>query len=175
MMKEEWRPVPGWEHRYEVSDMGRIRSKDMRVPATGGSTQLRRGRLLVPIPKQGRYLAVTFAEGERREQHTVHTVVLRAFKGECPAGLVACHADDDKANNVLSNLRWDTYSANCADREKNGNGSKGEKHPSARLTAEQVHEIRRRTGEDRQILAAEFGVSAGHIYSVQTRKTWKHI
>jgi HNH endonuclease len=46
---------------------------------------------------------------------TVHTLVLQAFVGPCPAGMEACHYDGDKANNKLGNLRWDTKRANELD------------------------------------------------------------
>ena len=32
MKKEEWRPVVGHEDRYEVSSLGRVRSKDIVLP-----------------------------------------------------------------------------------------------------------------------------------------------
>lgn len=50
----------------------------------------------------------------------VHRLVLEAFVGPCPEGQQACHADDDKANNSLINLRWDSPSANAADMRRNG-------------------------------------------------------
>ena len=56
----------------------------------------------------------------------VHILMLEAFVGPRPPGLDACHKDDDGLNNVLSNLRWDTKSANAIDCVRNGN------HPSRR-------------------------------------------
>src|SRR5699024_6464865 len=50
----------------------------------------------------------------------VHRLVLEAFVGPCPDGMEACHWDDDKTNNHVSNLRWATQSDNMHDRVRNG-------------------------------------------------------
>jgi hypothetical protein len=51
----------------------------------------------------------------------------------------------------------------------------GEKHPAAKLTADQVREIRKRyaDGEKQTYLAGEFGVLQGTISKICLRKTWK--
>lgn len=58
--------------------------------------------------------------------------------GSRPDGLVACHWNDDPADNRLSNLRWDTPSANSLDSVRNGTHAKArvdacpEGHPYSR-------------------------------------------
>ena len=48
---------------------------------------------------------------------TVHVLVLLAFIGPCPEGMEGCHyPDTNKANNRLSNLRWDTHAENMKDK-----------------------------------------------------------
>jgi hypothetical protein len=171
---EEWRPVVGWEDRYEVSDVGRIRSKDMLCGARAGGEALRRGRVLVQVPKQGRYLAVTFAKGDRREQRMVHDVVAAAFIGPKPEGLHTLHRDDDKGNNIKENIRYGTPKENAADKKINGNGLEGEKHHQAKLTEEDVRFIRSSAFSNKE-LAEMYGVYPSHIWCVKTRKVWKHI
>ena len=46
---------------------------------------------------------------------TVHKLVLEAFVGPRPEKAVACHKDNNPANNAVSNLRWDTHSNNLKD------------------------------------------------------------
>jgi len=173
-VSEIWRDIPGWEGLYQVSDMGRVRSFDRHVPATGGSQALRRGRILIPVPKQGRYLAVTLAAGRRRKQHLLHDLVLLAFIGPRPAGLQGCHADDDKANNALDNLRYDTPHGNAQDQIRNGRSAKGERHPLAKLTERDVRAIRE-SGESNLTLGFQYGVHPGHIHGIRARRTWRHI
>lgn len=45
----------------------------------------------------------------------VHQLVLEAFIGPRPAGMMACHNDGNPANNRVENLRWDTQSSNIFD------------------------------------------------------------
>jgi hypothetical protein len=173
-MIEEWKAIPGWEGMYEASDLGRIRSHDRQCNTGREGVALRRGRILVPVAKQQRYLAVTLADCERREQHLVHILILRTFRGEAPEGCIGCHEDDDKANNLLSNLYWGTYQSNAADKIKNGNGVEGERHPLAKLTEDQVYHIRA-SSETGPALARKYGVTAPHIWAVRHRRCWRHI
>jgi hypothetical protein len=54
---------------------------------------------------------------------------------------------------------------------------RGERSNHAKLTAEQVREIRRRraAGEKAIDLAREYGVRRGNIFCIVTRKTWRHL
>jgi len=59
---------------------------------------------------------------------------------------------------------------------------KGELHVNARLTEQQVLDIRRRVRDRRGTryptfaqLAAEFGVTAEHIERIVSRQRWKHV
>ena len=46
-MKEEWRPIPGYEGHYEVSNKGRVRSLTRLVEDKHGVRQKRYGKVLV--------------------------------------------------------------------------------------------------------------------------------
>ena len=55
--------------------------------------------------------------------------------------------------------------------------TQGERNPQAKLTAEQVREIRRRdaSGEDRREMAKEFGINERYLYCIVTRRAWRHV
>lgn len=117
MSDERWRPVVGYEGHYEVSDQGRVRSYVRQQQA---------GRILRPRASKSRDhrnpgWTVALFRGGRRENHLIHRLVLTAFVGPCPEGMEGCHWNDDASDNRLSNLRWDTHSANTQDKLRNGN------------------------------------------------------
>lgn len=116
MNAERWRPIPGYEGSYEVSDLGRVRSLD-RMDARG---RTRTGRLLRLRRTTRNHLAVALYKDLTRRDYQVHHLVLVTFVGSRPPGTEGCHWNDDPTDNRLDNLRWDTRSANCLDSVRNG-------------------------------------------------------
>lgn len=117
-MSEQWLPVVGWEGFYEVSDQGRVRSLDRMTPNRWGTLTPCKGRTLAgkiaPITGYRVCTLVNAAEGKQRYAN-IHRLVLEAFVGPCPDGMECCHNDGDRSNAALTNLRWDTRSANTLD------------------------------------------------------------
>lgn len=122
-MSEEWRAIPGHEGLYEVSSIGRVRSLDRTIMRRsrhpGGAMYPARlsGKVLKPRTNNKGYHYVALGA---RGEYTIHRMMLRAFVGPCPDGMVACHYNDVPADNRLENLRWDTKSANRFDSVRNG-------------------------------------------------------
>lgn len=117
---ESWRPVVGFEGLYEVSDQGRVRSLDRVTTGRWGAAAYR-GRMLLPDRNNpDGYERVTLQRAGKRIRRAVHHLVLEAFVGPRPDEAEACHGDGDPANNVASNLRWDTHSANIRDKRAHG-------------------------------------------------------
>lgn len=70
-------------------------------------------------------------------------------------------------------LRWATRSENHKDKLKHGTDDRGDKSPNAKLSVEQVRDIRRRlSSETLQSIANDFGVSASLISAIRHRKRW---
>lgn len=119
MRTENWKQVPEFPG-YEVSDQGRIRSYWVRSSASRMSVTPQRILKGTGATRDKRYLIVCLRKDGKGHTRYVHDLVLLAFVGPKPDGLEACHYDDDKSNNVLSNLRYDTRKANAADAVRNG-------------------------------------------------------
>lgn len=100
--------------------------------------------------------------------------VLFAFVGPCPEGLEACHDDGICTNDAPSNLRWDTHSANLLDRRRHGTNVQGEKINTAKLTTNEVLEIRR-IGKPLKQHAIRYGVSEALVSAILKRKVWQHV
>lgn len=101
---EEWRTVRGYEGRYEVSSLGRVRSLDRK---TIDGRRIR-GRTLAQSPGHaGNPLVVLCYDGNYRSRQ-VNRLVAEAFIKR-PSGLLrpdVYHNDGDPANCRASNLKW---------------------------------------------------------------------
>lgn len=98
---ERWAYVPGFEYWYAVSTLGRVWSYGSR-------------KLLKPGRMSGGHWSVALGRGNTR---CVHELILTAFVGPRPPGMVSRHLDGDHDNNQLSNLEWATYSRNALDKK----------------------------------------------------------
>lgn len=120
---ENWLPVVGYEGLYEVSDRGRVRSLARTHSHLGGVRSVP-GRILRPARSgkggEGRSF-VSLSRAGRQHLRGVGVLVLEAFVGPRPPGLVARHwPDRDPTNCALANLSWATQSQNMLDRRAHG-------------------------------------------------------
>lgn len=167
---ELWLPVVGWESRYEVSDLGRIKSL----------RHLLDGRLLVSIMKprpcpNGGHLQVRLSDFDRRVMVYVHQLVARAFIGPCPEGQEVRHWDGDPTNNRLSNLLYGTKEDNMRDMVRHGRSRAGSKHYRSSLTDADVIAIRAawQQGTSGAALAARYGVSKAAISRIVRGRSYR--
>lgn len=112
--KRRYKMVPGFRDIW-VSDDGK---RVFQSALTGTGRPYRK-----PVTQSycGNYLSVKIKDGNNIHRYMrVHRLVLMAFVGLCPEGMIGCHNNDIKNDNRLENLRWDTYSENQFDVTKNG-------------------------------------------------------
>ena len=86
------------------------------------------------------YLTVKL--GIPSKTYTIHVLVATAFHGPCPDGMECRHLDGSRTNNQSSNLEWGTRQQNCHDAARHGTSNIGERHPHAKLSADDVWQIR---------------------------------
>ena len=174
-MKEEWRPITGYEGCYEVSNFGRVRSLTRLLPF-GGGVGLRQGRTCKPETCHAGHRRIRLHKEGRGARFFVHRLVLGAFVGPCPIGMEAAHNDNDPTNNKVSNLRWDTRSGNHQDKHKFGTFPVGEKASRSILTEDQVRQIMFFKGTISQAqLAENHGVCPQTISAIHRGKSWSHL
>lgn len=106
---ESWRPIPGYEGHYEVSDLGNVVSLKwgMRRP-------------LKASPNGRGYPAIALVKDQRQVTKMVHGLVMAAFVGPLPPGQEVRHLDGDSTNNHLSNLAYGTHRENVRDAVRHG-------------------------------------------------------
>lgn len=168
---EEWRPVVGYEDVYEVSNLGRVRRTRVNTLVVN--------RVLKPAQQTSGHLYVNLCRSNTPRTICIHVLVLAAFVGPRPRGMVSCHIDGDPTNNALSNLRYGTHSDNQMDRVGHGTSNRGERHALSKLTADDVRKMRsiRQADPHRTYdsIAAEFGVTRRTAARVITGRLWGHV
>jgi hypothetical protein len=154
----EWRRFPVSPYQsYEVSDCGRVR---------------RNGRDLVgDIDRQG-YRTVNLSYAGLKRRFKVSRMVCEAFHGPAPDGAHAAHLDGNPRNNAAANLQWKSAAENNADKLLHGTHQAGAKHPQAKLTPDDVAEIRACTTPHRT-LARQMGISDGTVRKIRKGDRWK--
>lgn len=125
--------------------------------------QLRRG-----YPRVGLRL------NKKLHWRSVHTLVLTAFVSARPPGMEAAHRDNNRQNNALDNLRWDTPKGNQADSDHKRR--RGAAHRDAKLSESDIPRVRARVeaGESRRSIARGLGVSHTVINAIMRGEIWKH-
>jgi hypothetical protein len=167
--------IPGVEYRDVVGFSGYKVGSDGSVWScwrTNGEASTDFRRLRGSRYRRG-YLRVTLG---RRTRKCIHHLVLEAFVGPCPSGMVACHfPDTDPSNNSVNNLRWDTQAGNMCDRELCGNTMRGDSHARAILTSEVVRKCRVMASDGESIahIARLAGVSDVVMGQAVRGETWK--
>lgn len=122
--EEIWKPVVGYEDKYEVSNLGRVRSLDHEVWG-GRSFYKKRGRILSQNQTGGQHPRVNLGRDKTR---LVHQLVMESFVGPAPEGMEVCHNNGQCSDNRAVNLRYDTRSSNRYDCVEHGT------HPMATKT-----------------------------------------
>src|SRR5713226_9670644 len=135
---EIWKPIIGWKG-YEVSNLGRVRSLN-RITVNG---HRRKGQILKQFQSgPDKYLAVELNEKPKIKRIFIHHLVLETFIGPRTTNMLACHKNDDKFNNKLSNLYWGSTKQNHTDAINNNQTYIGVKNGNSKLTEIQVKEIK---------------------------------
>lgn len=162
--EEDWKPVAGFDG-YEVSDLGRVRSWR---PYRGTAVP----RVLSPLDNGHGYKQVTLVCGRARLKRHIHRLVAETFLGTAPFDAAeVCHADGDKGNNSIGNLRWGTHRENAFDLVRSG------RHNTTSLSESDVRSIRRAlaAGVKQEELAERYAVTQTTISCIKLRRTWQWV
>lgn len=161
---EIWVPVQNHEP-YEISNAGRVRrgEKILKTWICGSGYEVAEVRC---GPKKGR----------TKKKAMVHRLVAAAFIGPCQESHQVNHKNGNKTDNRASNLEYVTPSQNALHAQRIGRKGTGERHPSAKLTADKVREIRSlRKIITRDEIAKRFGIGISTVDCIFSRRIWKHV
>lgn len=166
---EQWKEIT---HGYSVSNYGRIKNKHNNI-------------LAIQQRPNGYYQIGLFIDGKQRF-YKIHRLVAEYFlEPPTPEQLewaattkhnkvFVNHKDGDKSNNHYDNLEWVTHQENIT--HAVDNGLRYTSPPSAKLSIEQVEDIRMIYSTN-QIpftkLAEQYNVSRHTISNIINNKTWR--
>lgn len=148
---------------YYISNMGRV-SKDKKL-------------LTIKIDRSG-YLIVVIKPIRKA---SVHLLVANAFllHTKTKDKKIVRHLDGNKTNCKLTNLKFGTLKENADDRHLHDgyNNAKGENHPNAKLTVNDIKNIKTKlaNGQSTFSIAKEYNVNRWTIGSIKHGKTWSHV
>lgn len=115
-MEEIWRDIEGFEGLYQVSNLGRVK----RVTT---------GRVLKGCKDKDGYLRVKLCKNNVGCYKLIHRLVAQAFIPNHENKPQVNHIDEDKTNNMVSNLEWMTAKENSNHGTRNERTSKKQSIP----------------------------------------------
>ena len=105
-MEEEWRDITGYIGRYQISNLGNVKS--LKYGGHNGKI-----KQLVPKDNGKGYLNVNLLN----KVYKIHRLVAQAFIPNNNNLSEIDHIDRNRTNNRADNLRWSTRSENCLNKE----------------------------------------------------------
>lgn len=113
-MEEVWKDVVGFEDYYEVSNQGRVRSKDRLLIYESGKTVHRKSKIKKPTVDGNSYPRVGLQVRGKLTMKMVHRLVAEAFIPNPNNLPIINHKDEDKTNSNVDNLEWCDNSYNVS-------------------------------------------------------------
>ncbi len=102
-MKEIWKDIPNYENLYQISNLGRVRSLHNRY---------KNKQYLKPCANSKGYLLVSLCKNHIQKAFNIHRLVAEAFIPNPNNYPCINHIDENKENNIFTNLEWCTYQYN---------------------------------------------------------------
>lgn len=129
-MTEIWKDIEGYDGKYQVSNLGRVRSVDhITTDVYNGKERKRpfRGKILKQYVLPSGYVSIHFV---CYKPLLVHRAVAKAFVPGYFDGAQVNHKDENKQNNRYDNLEWVTpkENANYGNRNKKCQNAANKQH-----------------------------------------------
>lgn len=119
---EIWKDIPNYEGRYQVSNLGNVKSLS-RKKFNGYSMIDVKEKILTLNNHRDGYLCINLSANNKRKHFFIHRLVMLAFNGE--SDLQVDHINGNKKDNTLLNLQYVTNRENCTLHQINKGAFKG--------------------------------------------------
>ena len=128
MREEIWKDIEGWEGKYQVSNMGNVKSLERTVWNGRGYFKTSE-RILKPGKDRDGYLIVQLSKEGKVKACKVHRLVSQAFIPNPDNLPQVNHIDENKENNHVDNLEWVTCRENANHGTRNQRVAEKESKP----------------------------------------------
>lgn len=112
-MIEEWKNIEGFEERYQISNLERIKSILRKLNSRYGKNRTLNEKILaLNKDKNTHYVSITLSKDNKRITESIHRLVAQAFIPNPENKCCVNHIDGNPSNNNLNNLEWVTMKEN---------------------------------------------------------------
>ena len=170
----EWRSVDGYNHSYEVSNDGCVRSIGRTVKHRYGGMRNFPGKILKQRTDHRGYWMVSLWVQGKAVNCMTHRLVAAAFCDNPESKPFVNHKDGDKSNSHADNLEWVTQSENISHAIEMGLYRRGEGHQTAKLSEMEARTVKY-TPLRVSSAARRFGISPSTVCGIRSGLTWRHI
>lgn len=118
-MEEQWKEIYGFNVLYEISNLGRVRTK-----YTKGKVYCKDYNYLIPVDNGNGYLKFNWKSKNKNHTVYLHRLVAEAFIDNPKGYKEVNHIDEDKTNNCVNNLEWCDHQYNSKFGTKNERAKK---------------------------------------------------
>jgi hypothetical protein len=109
------------EIRYEVSSLGRVRSKSRKIHYNKGCREFVGKTLILNLKENYYRVAIKYTQNDKNAKtNLVHRLVAKAFIPNPFNHPLVDHIDNNTLNNNVNNLRWVSHQENALNRKKYG-------------------------------------------------------
>ena len=116
-MNEIWKDIEGYENKYQISNLGRVKS----LYLINRQATIPREKILSPGHNLQGYLFVTLSKNGKLSKHlSIHRLVAKHFIPNPNNYPVVNHINGIKTDNCVENLEWCTQKYNIQQSYKNG-------------------------------------------------------
>ena len=161
---EEWRDIEDYKGKYQVSNIGRVKSLERTIWTGKGYYKTLPERILKLRKRKDGYLQIKLYKDGAEKVYLVHRLVSEAFIPN-PNNLPEInHKDENKQNNCVDNLEWCSRSYN---NRYNGRAKKAGKKLAEKLS-KPVYSISKESGlitywKSATVASRQIGISQSNI------------
>ena len=168
---EQWKDIIGYNGRYQVSNMGNVKSIEVIKIDKRGRERIKPGKELKLTLCATGYNMVTLSYGEygysKLKTYSVHRLVAKSFTDNPNDKPCINHIDGNKNNNYINNLEWATYKENAQHALKTG------LRYSTNINIEEFRELYNNSNLQVIDVAKKYNISTVTLYRICKRNDIK--